>query len=69
MTWLELYNFLHEKANDITNLDSDMWQSTVLMHNIETGDEYPCDTWMITDDNDTGTRLVLGINLTEEDYQ
>jgi len=66
MTWLELYNTLHEKANDINNLDSTFWQSEVLFHNLHTGDEHPCDTWEITEHN-KDSRLVLGINTEEED--
>ncbi len=47
MTWLELYNFLHKKANDI--------------HNLVTGEEYTCDTFYV--DDDTGEKLVLMINI------
>jgi hypothetical protein len=66
MTWLELYNMLHQKANDINNLDSKFWQSDVSFHNLETGDEHPCDTWEITDQNQE-PRLVLGINFSQEE--
>ena len=65
MTWLDLYNFLHQKANDVNNLDSEMWQSKVVFHNLDTGDECPCDTWIITDEEQE-PRLVLGVNLQEE---
>lgn len=41
MTWLELYNILHTKANDVHNLDSEMWQDEVFAHDAETGKEYP----------------------------
>lgn len=47
MTWLELYNHLHQKANDIKNLDSHFWNTQVMAHNDETGDEYTCDIWNI----------------------
>lgn len=56
MTWLDLYNMLHQKANDIKNLDSDIWSRPVMVHNAETGDEYVCDTWNID------SRLVLVYN-------
>jgi len=56
MTWLDLYNMLHQKANDIKNLDSDLWNRPVMVHNAETGDEYVCDTWNID------SRLVLVYN-------
>jgi hypothetical protein len=59
MTWLDLYNFLHKHANDINTTEqmSKIWNQHVMVHNMETDDEYPCDT-IITND-----RLVLGINL------
>jgi len=59
MTWLDLYNVLHEKANDVKNLDSDLWSRPVMVHNDETGDEYTCDTWNIDD------RMVLVFNADE----
>ena len=40
MTWLELYQFLNSKANDVSNLDSKIWDQHVVVHNGETGDEY-----------------------------
>ena len=61
MTWLDLYNFLHNKANNIKELDSDSWGKTVFVHNAETGEEVSCDVWSITDDNNK-PRLVLAIN-------
>lgn len=59
MTWLELYQFLHQKANT-ANPDPNLWQQKVLIHNEETGDEYMCDTLEIPLENHT--RLVLSIN-------
>ena len=56
MTWLDLYNMLRQKANDIKNLDSDLWSRPVMVHNAETGDEYVCDTWEIDQ------RIVLVFN-------
>ena len=58
MTWLELYNFLHEKANDVKNLDSELWQSEVVIHDATTGDEAAVDTWEI----DGETRLAYNID-------
>jgi hypothetical protein len=40
MTWLDLYNLLHKKANDIHNLDSALWSSQVTVHDAPTGSEY-----------------------------
>ena len=63
MTWLDLYNYLHQKANDIKNLDSELWSQQVVAHNAETGDEHPLDTWLISKDSDTQpNRLVLVYN-------
>lgn len=54
MTWGELYNFLtSEKENNPYLLNEH-----VLVHNIETGDEYSCDTTVFDGTN----RLVLSIN-------
>ncbi len=40
MTWLDLYNLLHKKANDVHNLDSSLWSSQVTVHDAPTGVEY-----------------------------
>jgi hypothetical protein len=48
MTWLDLYNFLHEKANDIKNLDQNIWQSEVLAHDAKTGEENSCEIYEVT---------------------
>lgn len=57
MTWLDLYNFLHKNANDSSKFNdmSRFWNQHVMVHNMETDDEYPCDTLII------GDRLVLSI--------
>ena len=65
MTWLDLYNYLYEKAHDVNNPDSDFWKQVVMFHNLETGDEHPCDTWEISF-TDGKPRVVLGINFEEE---
>lgn len=65
MTWLDLYNFLHQKANDVSNLDSELWNATVMVHNVETDDEYPCDVWKISDNG--RWRQVIVIN--NEEYE
>ena len=60
MTWLELYKFLHSKANDVSNLDSKIWDQHVTVHNGETGDEYGCD--IIIFEDDPQKRHVLAFN-------
>lgn len=61
MTWLDLYNFLSQKANNIQNLDDYNWGQQVIVHNAETGDEYTADTWVIAN-SEGKDRLVLVIN-------
>jgi hypothetical protein len=56
MKWLDLYNLLHQKANDVKNLDSELWNQYVIAHNAETGDEYVLENFEIHD------RLVLAFN-------
>jgi hypothetical protein len=54
MTWLELYNFLEsEKIKNPKFLNE-----TILVHDLETGDEHPCDMIIFDDTN----KLVLSIN-------
>ena len=50
MTWLELYNFLHTKANDVKNLDSKIWQDKVIFYNVEDNIQTECDTLIFEDD-------------------
>ena len=54
MTWNDLYEFLTSQKETNPNL----FIEHVMVHNIETGDEYPCDTNVFSDNN----RLVLSIN-------
>lgn len=63
MTWLDLYNILNEKANDIANLNSQIWNQPIIAHNAETGDEHICYTLNITDNNNA--RFVLVYNDSE----
>ena len=43
MKWLDLYTFLHERANDINNLGSFPWQETVQVFDFETLQYSPTD--------------------------
>ena len=43
MTWLDLYNFLYERANDINNTGSFPWQENVQVFDFETLEYYPTD--------------------------
>lgn len=57
MKWIDLFEFLNEQANNINNIGKFDWNSPVIIHDAETGDEYNCDTY--TFDN----RLTLTINM------
>jgi hypothetical protein len=53
MTWLELYDFLNKNTNGEM---SQFWNQTVCVYDVNTGNEYECDT-MILDES----KLVLSI--------
>lgn len=61
MTWLDLYLYLHEQANSIKKCGDLDWQSAVIIHDADTGDEFTCDTFIISD-NRGFDRLTLTIN-------
>lgn len=43
MTWLDLYNFLYARANDINSGGSFPWQENVEVFDFETLEYYPTD--------------------------
>ncbi len=51
MTWLELYSYLYERANDIKNPGSFPWQDNVEVWDWETLDYYPTDVVQNPSDN------------------
>ena len=55
MRWYELYEYLTEQS--LHNPDF-LWNNHVVVHNMETDDEFVCDTWIIKDGGDND-RLVL----------
>jgi hypothetical protein len=57
MTWLDLYNYLHDQANRIENIGKFDWSSSVIVHDAETGNEYNCDTYLFDD------KITLTINM------
>jgi hypothetical protein len=61
MTWLDLYNYLHKQAHDFKNLGKFNWNDPVIVHDAETGDEYNCDTYFISDNDQE--RFVLATNI------
>lgn len=62
MTWLDLYKFLNEKANSVKSFGTFDWNRPVLVHDADTGDEFTCDTYYVTDDSGDD-RLVLITNI------
>lgn len=60
--WIDLFQFLNQRANDINNLEKFDWQSPVIIHNAENGDEFNCDTYYINDSRGDN-RFVLAINM------
>jgi hypothetical protein len=65
MTWLDLYNFLHAQAHDFKNLGKFNWNSPVMVHDADTGEEAYCDTLVVSNrsiDRDED-RIVLATNI------
>lgn len=50
MTWLDLYNFLYEKANDINGEGNFPWQESVQVFDFETLEYYSTDFIEMPDD-------------------
>ena len=61
MTWLDVYNFLHSKANNVKEIDPNVWSQDVMVHDAETGEERPCDVWEVMDESGE-KRLVIAVN-------
>ena len=59
MTWLDLYNFLYERANDVKNPGSFPWQEEVKVFDWETLEYYNTDF----------TELSNKISLSVDTYQ
>ena len=50
MNWLDLYNFLHERANDLKNLGSFNWQAPVEVYDNQYGETSKADLIELYDD-------------------
>lgn len=62
MTWLDLYNYLHEQANNIQNVGQFPWQNPAEVFDYETLKAYPIVLSTITfPDNTTQHRLTTEI--------
>lgn len=62
MTWLDLYNYLHEQANNIQNVGKFPWQEKVELFDWGTLDYYSVDFLQILPDN----KLSMSIDTTLE---
>lgn len=51
MSWLDLYNFLHQKANDLKNLGSFNWQAPVEVYDNHYGGLHNADIVEFFDKN------------------
>ena len=67
MTWLELYNFLHKRANTLSELGTVKWNEEIVVHNAATWEEDVVDIWELSDpiEHDHNTRLTLVYNQLE----
>ena len=61
LTWIDLFRFLNERASDMPNLGKFDWQAPVIVHDADTGDEFTCEGYYISDDRGTN-RFVLITN-------
>ena len=50
MTWLDLYNFLHQRANDMKNLGTFNWQAPVEVFDNQYGEISKADLIELYDD-------------------
>jgi hypothetical protein len=64
MNWLDLYNFLHERANNINTVGTFEWSKPVKVFDNATGELFHCDTYYLQEDTTGG--LVLMINHNKE---
>ena len=50
MNWLDLYNFLHQRANDLKNLGKFNWQAPVEVYDNQYGETNKADLIELYDD-------------------
>lgn len=67
MTWLDLYNFLHDQANNSKNIGKFPWSETVQVFDFDTLEYYPTDFIQMPDnkislsiDTSNSTKAVSG---------
>tara|TARA_B100001778_G_C18194823_1_gene452927 strand:- start:3 stop:200 length:198 start_codon:yes stop_codon:yes gene_type:complete len=59
MKWLDLYKFMYNKANKLSNVGTINWQEDVEIYDCETGTTYKCDMLEL----DENKKLTLSINM------
>lgn len=69
MTWLDLYIFLNQQANNLDYVGKFDWSQPVIVHDASTGDEFDADTFYISTDDEnekfvlvTNTETIYGNN-------
>ena len=65
MTWLQLYNLLHDRANTMSKLGTVKWNDDIIVHNAETGEESTVDIWELSGGSNNDSRLTLVYNQLE----
>lgn len=58
MTWLDLYSFLNERANNINSIGTFNWSKQVKVFDNATGELFDCDTYY-SHFNDEGLVLII----------
>ena len=61
MTWLDLYNFLHERANNVNAVGTFDWNKPVQVLDNATGELFNCDTYY-SQHKDDGLVLIINHN-------
>lgn len=63
MTWLDLYKFLNDRANNVNAIGTFDWSKSVKVFDNATGEIFDCDTYYLNN-NDEG--LVFMFNHSKE---
>lgn len=64
MTWLDLYKFLHERANNVKAVGTFDWNKPVMIFDNATGEMFDSDTYYLQSNHSND--FVLMINYTKE---
>jgi hypothetical protein len=58
MTWLDLYSFLNERANNINAVGTFEWNKPVMVFDNATGELFNCETYY-SDSEEDGLVLII----------